>query len=254
MSSSNHTYHDAAPTNHHGYPVHPEENYPICGRTKSDRTTPNGKQRPEPYCTLRAGWGVEDGSAPGDACKFHGGAGGAPEGPRHGQWTHGLYSEYFSSADAAHADRWIELADGERLAIEDFARMAEKVLLYEFVRIERAMSQAPAPDQAGEYCCRRCGQPLSTVKVKTCPGCETALTADTDVCMTAEWVDMHDHAISKRIQRWLGLLKTYTEVIEEADLTVNFGVTFEEAIRRAQELAGSDHTVDTPLLDGERLP
>jgi hypothetical protein len=91
---TNYQIHPDAPTDDDGHPAHPEKGHRICGRTKSDRTTPtdHGRERDDiPYCTLVAGWGV-DGSS-GGACSHHGGAGGGPEGEANGNWKHGGFSE-----------------------------------------------------------------------------------------------------------------------------------------------------------------
>lgn len=102
--------HPEAPTDSDGHPLHPEEGYRICGRTKSDRTTPteHGRERDDvPYCTLRAGWGVDDSSS--GACSHHGGAGGGPSGEANGNYKHGAYSEHLQS----------DLSDREQDAFED---------------------------------------------------------------------------------------------------------------------------------------
>jgi hypothetical protein len=68
--------HPDAPTDDEGHPVHPERDIRICARTKSDETTPtdHGRERDDiPYCTLAAGWGVEEASE--GACDHHGGGG-----------------------------------------------------------------------------------------------------------------------------------------------------------------------------------
>lgn len=245
--------HPDAPTNDAGNPVHPEKGYPICGRQKSDQTTPtpHGRERDDvPYCLQRAGWGA-DASGPGTACKNHGGDAGAPEGPRNGNWKLGLYSEYMTEDDAERAEDWLEMANGDRLAVDDFVRMAEKALVFEFTRIERAMLQAPDPDLSEKYCCQFCGWDLSSTQIMVCPNCENTLDPE-HIVTTAEWVDTHDRQISERIERWVEMLKTYKEVVEGSDLNVNLGVEFEDAIRRAEQIAESDGDEKMEYLAGEQ--
>ncbi|MDS0284728.1 hypothetical protein [Haloarcula onubensis] len=105
--------HPDAPTDSDGHPVHPEKGHRICGRGKSDRTTPtdHGRERDDiPFCTLTAGWGV-DGKDTG-ACDHHGGSGGAPPGEDNGNYKHGAYSEHFQS----------DLSDREQEAYDDLVK------------------------------------------------------------------------------------------------------------------------------------
>ena len=102
--------HPEAPTDSDGHPVHPEDGHRICGRGKSDRTTPteHGRERDDvPFCTLVAGWGVDDAST--GACSHHGGAGGGPSGEENGNYKHGAYSEHLKS----------DLSEREQEAFED---------------------------------------------------------------------------------------------------------------------------------------
>lgn len=87
--------HPEAPVDDEGHPIHPERGHRICARAKSDRTTPtkHGRERDDvPYCTLAAGWGVEDSTS--GACDHHGGNAGAPEGDDNGAYEHGAYTEH----------------------------------------------------------------------------------------------------------------------------------------------------------------
>lgn len=90
--------HPEAPTDAEGHPVHPDHGRPICGRTKSDRTTPteHGRERDDvPYCLLTAGHGTEEPKRtgePGVPCSHHGGN--APKGEANGSFNHGAYSEF----------------------------------------------------------------------------------------------------------------------------------------------------------------
>ena len=108
--------HPDAPTDEDGQPVHPEEGYPICGRAKSDRTTPteHGRERDDvPYCTLRAGWGVEESSS--GACDHHGGNAGAPEGEDNGAYEHGAYTDHIvSDLSEREEEAFNELVDSLR--------------------------------------------------------------------------------------------------------------------------------------------
>lgn len=100
--------HPDAPTDSDGNPVHPDEGYPICGRTKSDKTTEtdHGRERDDvPFCTLRAGWGT-DYDDPGVACDHHGGS--SPRGKENANYEHGGYSEHLQS----------DLSDREQEAFE----------------------------------------------------------------------------------------------------------------------------------------
>lgn len=245
--------HPDAPTDSGGNPVHPEKGYPICGRGKSSKADPTEKSRDDiPYCLQPAGWGADGQTGPGDACKNHGGNVGAPKGPRNGSWKLGLYSEYMTEADAARAEDWLEFSDGDRITIDDFVRMGEKALLFEMTRIERAMLIAPDPSLSNKFCCKFCGWEIPSQDVLVCPNCESTLKPDDgDIPTTAEWVDMHDRQISERIERWMEMLKKYKEVVEGSDLNVNLGVEFEEAIRRADELADADSDERVEFLVGE---
>lgn len=102
--------HPEAPTDDEGHPVHPERGHRICGRTKSERTTPteHGRERDDvPYCTLVAGWGVEEASE--GACDHHGGKAGAPTGEANGSWRHGGFSKVLTKG----------LTDREEAALEE---------------------------------------------------------------------------------------------------------------------------------------
>lgn len=108
------TVHSEAPTDSEGHPIHPDEDkgYRICAGTKSDKTTPteHGRERDDvPYCTLRAGWGVEDSQT--GKCKHHGGKAGAPPGEDNGSFKHGAFSEYFED----------DMSDREVAAVDNLA-------------------------------------------------------------------------------------------------------------------------------------
>ena len=93
MTDTEWTVHPDAPTDDEGHPIHPERGHRICAATKSDKTTPtsHGRERDDiPYCTLAAGWGVDDAST--GKCDNHGGSGGAPPGNDNAV-DHGAYAE-----------------------------------------------------------------------------------------------------------------------------------------------------------------
>lgn len=198
--------------------------------------TCNGRTRRGTYCGQVEGWGV-DGKSSG-RCKNHGGAGGAPSGPANGNWKNGLYSEHFSEADEQQAQQWVELADGDRLDLDVFSRMFEKMLLYEFTRLERAMAQAPDPDLSRKWAHRECGAQLASDQQEFCPACETPLTPDA-VIPTQEWVEMHDRSVSERAESLADMIETYKEVTEGSELNIHghVDVDFETALRRAKEMA-----------------
>lgn len=105
---------DTAPTDSEGHPVHPDpdKSHRICGAEKSDRTTPteHGRERDDiPYCTLAAGWGVEETTE--GACSHHGGAGGGPSGEDNGNYKHGGFSKVLTKG----------LSDREQEAIDEVA-------------------------------------------------------------------------------------------------------------------------------------
>lgn len=253
MPEERHNYHPDAPTNDDGYPIHPERGHPICGRNKSGGSPEyhNKNSRTDvPYCLRRPGHGCDEDRGRGQACSDHGGEAGAPEGPRNGNWKLGLYSDYMTEDDAERAEDWLELSDGDRLTVDQFIRMGEKALLFEFTRIERAMLQSPDPDLSEKYACKFCGFEMPSKQVMTCPQCDATLKPD-EILTTAEWVDTHDRQISERIERWVDMLQTYKEVVEGSDLNVNLGVEFEEAIRRAEDVADADAEGKTEMLVGE---
>lgn len=90
--------HPDAPRDDEGHPIHPERGHHICGRGKSENTTPteHGRERDDvPYCLQVAGWGTEKPkrtNEPGVACKNHGGN--APKGEANGAYKHGGYSKF----------------------------------------------------------------------------------------------------------------------------------------------------------------
>ncbi|MEE6210840.1 hypothetical protein U3A55_11845 [Salarchaeum sp. III] len=103
--------HPDAPRDDDGHPVHPEKGHRICGRAKSDRTTPSehGRERDDyPFCLQRAGWGL-GGDITEGACKNHGGGGGAPSGEANGAYKHGAFSEQFQR----------DLSDSEQDALDN---------------------------------------------------------------------------------------------------------------------------------------
>lgn len=191
------------------------------------------------YCGQAQGWGTDH---PGSGrCKFHGGNAGAPSGPANGNWRHGLYSEHMSDADAERVEEWLELADGERLSLDEFTGMFEKLIVYEMTRLERAMGQAPDPDRSHKWACAGCGAELYAGRSQeVCPACERNLSPD-DVVAVAEWVDMHDQSVSKRAQALSEMIQTYKEVTEGSDVNVRgeLDVNYSEALQRAQEMAES---------------
>lgn len=98
-----------APTDEGGHPIHPERGHRICAATKSDRTTPteHGRERDDiPYCTLAAGWGVDDMSE--GTCRHHLGAV-DNRGANNPNFKHGAFSEYLQD----------DLTEREREAIGD---------------------------------------------------------------------------------------------------------------------------------------
>jgi len=104
---------EEAPTDADGHPVHPDpdKNHRICAATKSDRTTPteHGRERDDvEYCTLAAGWGVDDTST--GTCDHHLGAV-DNRGENNPNYKHGAYSEHFKS----------DLSEREEEAFEDLA-------------------------------------------------------------------------------------------------------------------------------------
>lgn len=107
------TIHPDAPTDEDGNPVHPEQGYYICGRTKSENTTPteHGRERDDvEYCMLRAGHGTSDPSRlgePGAACSHHGGD--TPVAEDHPEYEHGGFSEFLGPED---------MTDEEQAAID----------------------------------------------------------------------------------------------------------------------------------------
>ena len=261
VSSLSERYHPDAPTDSEGFPVHPDDHTThICGRKKSEKTTPtpHGRERDDvSYCLQDAGWGADGDSEPGDACKFHNGRADTDQrGPKNPNWKLGLYSDFLTEDDKERAQDWIELSGGDRLSVEDFVRMGEKAMLFEFTRIERAMLQAPDPSLSNKFCCRFCGWEIPSRDVMVCPNCDQHLHVDDgdaeNVVPTAEWVDMHDRQISERIERWVDMLKKYKEVVDGTDLNVNLGVEFEDAIRRAEEIAESDSDGKVEYLYGEQ--
>ncbi|UHQ96479.1 hypothetical protein [Natrinema halophilum] len=85
-----------APTDAEGHPVHPDsdKSHRICAAQKSERTTPteHGRERDDvPYCTLAAGWGVDEKSE--GTCSHHLGAV-DNRGENNGNYEHGAYSEF----------------------------------------------------------------------------------------------------------------------------------------------------------------
>jgi hypothetical protein len=123
-----------APTNSEGHPVHPDpdKSHRICAATKSEKTTPteHGRERDDvPYCTLAAGWGVEDLSE--GPCKHHSGAI-DNRGKNNGNYEDGAFSEYFEDdmsereVDAVndHADTLA--GDDNTAKKEEMARIAAK--------------------------------------------------------------------------------------------------------------------------------
>lgn len=101
--------HPEAPTDAEGNPIHPEKDHHICGRTKSEDTTPteHGRERDDvEYCMLRAGHGTTDPSKlgdPGAACTHHGGD--SPAGEDHGEYKHGAFSEYIGPPDLSDEEQ-----------------------------------------------------------------------------------------------------------------------------------------------------
>lgn len=85
-----------APTDAEGHPVHPDsdKSHRICAAQKSERTTPteHGRERDDvPYCTLAAGWGVDEKRE--GTCSHHLGAV-DNRGEKNGNYEHGGYSEF----------------------------------------------------------------------------------------------------------------------------------------------------------------
>ena len=98
-----------APTDEEGHPIHPERGHRICAASKSDRTTPteHGRERDDiPYCTLSAGWGVDDKSE--GTCRHHLGAV-DNRGTNNPNFKHGAFSEYLQD----------DLTEREQEAIAD---------------------------------------------------------------------------------------------------------------------------------------
>lgn len=101
--------HPAAPTDDDGNPVHPEQGYHICGRGKSENTTPtdHGRERDDvDYCMLRAGHGTENPKRtgePGAACTHHGGD--SPVGEDNPAFDSGAYSEFTDLLESDLSDR-----------------------------------------------------------------------------------------------------------------------------------------------------
>jgi len=98
-----------------GHPVHPEKGYPICGATKSERSTPapHGRSRDDvDYCLQRAGWGTDREEGP---CRNHP-ITGEQWGQSNPNFKTGKTSEYFKSKlSERQADVYDEVAE----AIED---------------------------------------------------------------------------------------------------------------------------------------
>lgn len=111
--------HPEAPVDDAGNPVHPERGHHICGRGKSDRTTPtdHGRERDDvPYCLLAAGHGTSDPKRtgePGAACTHHGGD--SPMGPDNPAFRSGAFSKWFTS----------HLTEDEQAAFDDAREMLD---------------------------------------------------------------------------------------------------------------------------------
>lgn len=117
-----------APTDSEGHPVHPDpdKTHRICAATKSEKTTPteHGRERDDvPYCTLAAGWGVEDTSK--GPCKHHSGAI-DNRGKNNSQYETGAYVELLKDdLSDAEADAFDEI--DESLASDDPALPASVI-------------------------------------------------------------------------------------------------------------------------------
>jgi len=108
---------EEAPTDDEGHPVHPDpdKSHRICAATKSDRTTAteHGRERDDvEYCTLAAGWGVDDKSE--GPCSHHTGAI-DNRGENNPSFEHGAFAEHFTS----------HLTEDEKAAYEDAREMLD---------------------------------------------------------------------------------------------------------------------------------
>jgi hypothetical protein len=95
------------PRDEGGHPVHPDpdKDHRICAATKSDRTTPteHGRERDDvPYCTLAAGWGVDDTQT--GTCSHHLGAV-DNRGENNPNYEHGAYSEFTNLLESDLSER-----------------------------------------------------------------------------------------------------------------------------------------------------
>lgn len=98
----------------------------VCGATKRDGS---GDE-----CQLPAGWGTDKTSG---ACKYHGGAGGAPEGNTNavtvGAWAESFYEGFLTDAEKKRVEESAEIL-GEKAGAQEIARHAASVCLEQFRR------------------------------------------------------------------------------------------------------------------------